>query len=315
MARKSNAVGRKSLRSRSVTRRAVLEALERRQLLSATLVAAYSLDEGSGSAVNDLSGNGNAGTLSNASWVSGKFGSGLQFSGATNSMVTIPDSASLHLTSGMTVEAWVYPTSLKSPDAGWCAAVAKDHTNSSNDISYALYAAQGTGTGPSAHVLIGSTDRGTGAAAVLPLNQWSFLTATYDGSTLRTYVNGTQVASKSQTGTIATTTNPLHIGGDWSGEMFTGIVDNVRLYNGALTATQIQRDMNTPVAPLAPTVTAETPGPNSANVAPNTTLTATFSESVQSGTISFSVVDASNNPVAGMLSYNDTNHTATFTPA
>ena len=55
---------------------------------------------------------------------------------------------SLHLSTGMTLEAWVKPTSLASPANGWVAAIAKDHQNSSNDISYALYAAGGTGTGP-----------------------------------------------------------------------------------------------------------------------------------------------------------------------
>jgi hypothetical protein len=147
----------------------------------------------------------------------------------------------------MTVEAWVDPTSLSSPDAGWDAVVAKEHQNSSNDIAYALYAAQGTGTGPAGHVLVGSNDNGTSGGSALPLNTWSFLTATYDGTTLRTYVNGTQVASKAVSGNIVTTSNPLRIGGDWSAEMFTGLIDNVRIYNKALTAAQIQTDMGTAV--------------------------------------------------------------------
>lgn len=292
-----------------------IQALEQRLLYAATLVAAYALDEGAGTGVYDSSGNGNNGTLANAAWVSGKFGTGLQFSGSTNSLATIPDSASLHLSTGMTLEAWVYPTSLNSPGNGWIAAVAKDHpASTANDIDYALYAAQGTGTGPSTHVLI-SYDRGTGSTTKLPLNQWSFIAGTYDGSTLRTYVNGVQVASKSQTGSILSTADPLRLGGDWDQEMFTGILDNVRIYNGALTAAQLQTDMATPVAPIVPTVTSETPAPGATNVSALTAVTATFNESIQSAALAFSLADSQGNPVAGTVSYNDTSHVATFTPA
>ncbi len=76
------------------------------------LVAAYNFDAGSGTTVTDLSGNGNTGTISNATWTSqGHSGSALSFNG-TNSWVTINDSTSLHLSSGMTLEAWVDPATV-----------------------------------------------------------------------------------------------------------------------------------------------------------------------------------------------------------
>src|SRR5262249_39281334 len=65
----------------------------------------------------------------------------------------------------------------------------------------------------------------------------------------RLYVNGTLVASQARTGAIATSTNPLTIGGDSIyGQNFAGLIDEVRVYNVALSAAQIQSDMNTPVA-------------------------------------------------------------------
>jgi hypothetical protein len=59
------------------------------------------------------------------------------------------------------------------------------------------------------------------------------------------YVNGVQVASKAVSGIIASTTNPLHIGGNsvW-GEFFAGKIDEVRIYNRVLSQTEIQADMN-----------------------------------------------------------------------
>src|SRR6185295_18818163 len=87
------------------------------------LVAAYTFNEGAGSTLTDLSGNGNNGTISAASWTtSGKFGNALQFNG-TSAKVTIPDAASLRLTTGMTLEAWVYPTTTPT---GWRTVIAKN---------------------------------------------------------------------------------------------------------------------------------------------------------------------------------------------
>src|SRR5204862_394492 len=67
------------------------------------LVAAYSFDEASGTTAKDSSGNGNAGTISNATWTTGKNGGALSFNGTT-SLVTVADSPSLDLTNGMTLE-------------------------------------------------------------------------------------------------------------------------------------------------------------------------------------------------------------------
>ena len=78
------------------------------------LVAAYAFDEGSGTTVADASGNGHNGTTSNATWAAtGKFGKALQFNG-TNALVTVPNAAALQLSTGMTLEAWVNPSSVTS---------------------------------------------------------------------------------------------------------------------------------------------------------------------------------------------------------
>src|SRR6185503_9189576 len=82
---------------------------------------------------------------------------------------------------------------------------------------------------------------------------------TYDGAALRLFVNGTQVAQAAQTGPVATSTGPLRIGGNgiWP-EWFAGRIDEVRVYNRALTAAELQADMTRPlgapdtVPPTAP---------------------------------------------------------------
>ena len=74
------------------------------------------------------------------------------------------------------------------------------------------------------------------------------MAVTYDGAMLRLYVNGTQAASRPQTGTLQASTSPLWIGGNSPyGEYFQGILDDIRIYNRALTDAEIQGDMITAV--------------------------------------------------------------------
>lgn len=82
-----------------------------------------------------------------------------------------------------------------------------------------------------------------------PLNAWTHLAATYDGTTQRLYVNGVQVASKSVNGSIKVSTGVLRFGGNgtWNDEWFAGLLDELRVYNRALSATEIQADMARPV--------------------------------------------------------------------
>ena len=210
----------------------------------AGLVAAYGFDEGSGATVTDASGNGNTGTVNDTTWsTTGKFGGALKFNG-TNSLVTIPDSASLHLSTGMTLEAWVDPSTVSS---AW-----RDVVYKANDNFY-LEATSTNGSLPDAGMIAGGSYGDAFGTAKLTASAWAFLTETYDGSALKLYVNGTQVASTPHTGAITTSTSPLQIGGDsLYGQYFAGLIDNVRVYNVALTAAQIQTDQTTSVNPSGP---------------------------------------------------------------
>ena len=100
----------------------------------ADLVAAYSFDEGSGVSVSDRSGSGNGGSVVGASWdPAGKFGKALSFDGAGD-FVSVADSASLDLSTGMTLEAWVQPIALGST---WRTVIFKERIAG---MTYALYA-------------------------------------------------------------------------------------------------------------------------------------------------------------------------------
>ena len=207
------------------------------------LVAAYGLDEGAGTSIGDASGNGNAGVASGTTWAPiGRYGPALAFDG-TSSGVSIADRDSLDLSSGMTLEAWVKPDALSGGSYGWRTVVFKE---SGSDMAYGLYA-NNDANHPAGHVNIIGEQKAIGPDQI-PLNAWTHLATTYDGATLRLYVNGVQVASKAQTGEMLATTGPLRLGANsiW-GEHFSGLIDEVRIYNRALAVGDIQADMTTPV--------------------------------------------------------------------
>ena len=222
------------------------------------LVAAYPFSEGSGTAVGDASGTGNSGTTSNTTWsAAGKYGGALSFNG-TSARVNIPNSSSLQLTTAMTLEAWVNPATVSS--------VWRDVLYKGND-NYYLEATSSNGSKPDAGLIAGGSYGDAYGTAALSANTWSFLTETYDGATLRLYVNGTQVAATAHTGAITTSTSQLQIGGDsLYGQYFKGLIDEVRVYNTALSAAAIQTDMNTPIAAGGDTTPPSAPGTLSASV-------------------------------------------------
>jgi PKD repeat protein len=205
---------------------------------SSGLVASYSFEETSGSQVIDASGNANNGTISGATRTSaGRFGRALKFNGKSD-WVTVDHSASLNLTKGMTLEAWVYPTASTSTPATLLMKEA------SGTASYRIYS-NISGAGPTSAVNIGGAGKILSSGSKLPVNAWSHVAATYDGATHKLYVDGKLVKSAPQTGSIDTSTGKLRIGGNsiW-GYYFAGYIDEVRIYNRALSAAEIGADAN-----------------------------------------------------------------------
>ena len=229
-------------------------------------VAAYSFDEGGGTSVADASGSGNGGSIGSAAWsTAGKYGNALSFNGSS-ARVTVPDSSSLRLSTGMTLEAWVFPTTV---NAAW-----RDVIYKGND-DYYLEATSSNGRPVGGGTFGGNNGEAYGTAN-LAANTWTHVAVTYDGTTLRFFVNGTQVSSNARSGTIATSSGALSIGGDaLYGQYFSGRIDDVRIYNRALTPTQIQTDMATPIGGAPPSDTQPPTAP--------TGLAATASSPTQVG--------------------------------
>jgi len=219
------------------------------------LVAAYGFNEPFGSTAMDASGNGNAGAITGAARTAlGKFGRALAFNGVDN-LVLVNSSSSLNSTSAMTLEAWVYPSAARST---WSAVLHRDPD------TYYLHVSSPDGPMlPAGGGVFGSSEQYVSGPAAVPLNQWTHLASTYDGTILRLYVNGVEVSSRAMAGLIQSTASPLRIGGNsYPNQFFDGLIDEVRIYRRALTTSEIAADMNTPVV----NTSAKPPTPGSPRI-------------------------------------------------
>jgi hypothetical protein len=226
------------------------------------LVLALGFEEVSGNPVVDSSTAPMNGVISGATRIAaGKFGRGLSFDGI-NDWVTVTDTAAskLDLTTGLTLEAWVNPAVV----SGWETVVMKERGSAGEGLlAYAMYARDGAprsgGTaGPAGYLranpVASTTDRGVRGATAIPLNTWTHLASTYDGANMRFYVNGVLVGTTAGSGSINVANGAFRVGGNNSaplgqGEFFKGLIDEVRVYNRALSAAEITADMTTPVVP------------------------------------------------------------------
>ena len=283
--------------------------------LNPGLVAAFGFEEGSGTSAADRSNNGNTGTISGATWTtSGKFGKALSFDGV-NDWVTIAHAPELSLTTGMTLEAWVYPT--VNGNGLWRAVVFKEQAGS---LVYALNASDAVDSLPVYEVA--SAASGVIAArggSQLPLNAWTHLAATYDGTTMRVFVNGVQVGTTAGSGNLLTSTGSLRIGGNIWGGYFQGRIDEVRIFNVARTAAQITADMNAAIVGGPPVLTNPGNRTNAENAAISLQLVASDPDGdaitySASGLPPSLTVNATTGLISGTLSYTSAgSHSVTVT--
>jgi hypothetical protein len=210
---------------------------------STGLVLALGFDEAGGATAVDSSPTGGNGTITGAVRVPGRVGSALSFNGVGD-LVTVPNAAALNLTSTMTLEAWIQPTAL----TGWHTVLLKEGAGT---MAYEMYANNDVSRPAAYFTTPGGAIRAVTGTAVMPSNAWTHLAMAYDGAAMRLYVNGVLVRSVARTGAILVTDGPLHIGGNevWGGEFFQGLIDEVRIYNRALTQAEIAADMSAGTVP------------------------------------------------------------------
>ncbi len=231
----------------------VLSPVEARQLYNWAPgpVGYWKLDENSGITSYDSSGNGNTGTLNNGPfWNIGKIGNDIKFDGVDDE-INVGTPAMLNDIPAITASAWIYPKTLGENNFGRIF----DKTTSTvpdNGWEFAMNNSSGNTLLFSVDYSLGNLTR-VAAANVITLNQWQYVTVTWDGSTnasnIHFYVNGVETGYLSTTNgsgsRVTDASSSFRIGNDSTGgRTFDGYIDDAKIYNYQRMPNQIIEDMN-----------------------------------------------------------------------
>ncbi len=195
-------------------------------------VGYWDFNEGSGSTVNDSSGNANHGTIVGASWTTSVDASGaLSFDGV-NDYVQIPDDGTLDLVGDMTIEAWVYFT-------GERGVVIANGDGNSYWCAFQLFILDdGSIKAIMPRELGSSSWNHKTATGYVPENEWVHIAWVVEGTTSRIYRDGGSVSTASMSEATRTDDGAgVNIGrraNGWLGSYFKGLIDEVRISNAAL---------------------------------------------------------------------------------
>ncbi|MFC1805738.1 LamG-like jellyroll fold domain-containing protein [Planctomycetota bacterium] len=200
------------------------------------LVAYWTFDEAFGQACQDASGHGHEASPARPASlkrVQGVFGAGLEFKG--RHMLQVPGKPDFSKTPRIALSAWVKPTAFEQYNEIF----RKEDGN-----NRVLFAFQGRMTILSLGLNVGGyleLDAPIRPKQVMD-GQWHHCAATFDGQTMRVYLDGQEIGSLKRPGTIAAGGSaPGCIGSSNGGECFQGIMDDLRIYSQALTAQEVAR--------------------------------------------------------------------------
>ncbi|HUX35695.1 MAG TPA: LamG domain-containing protein, partial [Candidatus Paceibacterota bacterium] len=202
------------------------------------LVGYWKFDEGQGTSTQDSSGNGNTGTLSASppGWVSGKVGDALSFNG-TN-YVSVPDSAS-----DDPISAWTLSALVKRSSTGIQHDIIEKYDWTAGNGNFAMRILSSDKL--IAYLINGTVSASCGNTVTsIGSGNWYHVAATYDSSisTLKCYVNGSVEATNAAVSIVplnSTVTLKIGCQGNDCSNKFNGLIDDVRIYNRALSAAEI----------------------------------------------------------------------------
>ena len=221
-------------------------------LLSRGLIGYWAMTEGSGPSIADLSGNGGTGTIINAIWAGGKFGSCLSFDG-NGDYVSVPDNDLYTFGDGnvkdkpFSVSMWIFYKNLGS-DHGF---ISKYNNTYPFNGEWVI-----SGKATTGQIYFQLNDGGvfdrmilTGSAS-LSTNTWYHVVCTYSGSSLTTgmalYINGKKdpspTLSTSGYSAMHNDAAPLEIGATVRlvyPKYMNGLIDQVAIYNRGLSASEV----------------------------------------------------------------------------
>jgi chitodextrinase len=199
------------------------------------LVGYWALDDGSGTTAVDSSGNGNNATLVNSpTWTAGQVNGALQFNGS-NSYASVPANGGLNVSGQFSITMWVKDLSNNQ---------SLEQIFGRDDYSGRLL------FGGWGEIKAEFGDEFDTPLYVLPTGSWHHVAYVAGSSGETLYVDGAVVASDTFTGATFVNSNPIFMGDSISNAYpFNGSLDEVRVYNRALSASEVLAVMNDPGLP------------------------------------------------------------------
>ena len=205
---------------------------------------------GTGTTWTDLSGNSNNGTLTNGPTFNSGNGGSIVFDG-TNDYVNCGNGSSINITgTGLTLGGWVYRTATN-PANYYRRIIEKAATYPA--LQYSLVTTPSNDPAGEGKLLLdlyinNSLPVSATGSTQLQLNTWYYVTATYDGSFRRIYLNGILDGQLATTGNITSTVSSLAIGDYIPGlattYVWNGRIASTQVYNRALSASEILQNYN-----------------------------------------------------------------------
>ena len=218
--------------------------------ISKGLVGCWLFNEGAGAFAFDIARK-NKGTLTNGpTWTSGKFGKGLSFDG-TNDYVNIGDV--LDQTGSFSLSAWVKRAG-DSPTGRAGTIVGKEMASTAQFMLEIIDSSEGTSPNTVRFITFGLAVISVYSTQTITNGQWYHIVATFDSSSItqKIYIDGVQNATQTTTGTMTANSDTLKIGYSQgtgaSNNYFFGVIDDVRIYNRALSAGEVKRLYSEPFA-------------------------------------------------------------------
>jgi MSHA biogenesis protein MshQ len=166
-----------------------------------------------------------------------------------NDYVDIGTASALTFTNKITVSAWVRWNISPAAGNNWANLVSANSSTVGDNGQFWLQHSTSNGKYEFAVQTTGGRTYVIGTVSPIQ-GQWQYVTGTYDGATLRVYVNGVLAGSVAKTGNLVARTSAMPINiGRWAYSSqnfraFNGLLDEVRIYNEALTPAQIASVMS-----------------------------------------------------------------------
>lgn len=209
--------------------------------LATSVVSHWKLDESSGN-ITDSAGSNTGTNTGTTTFTTGKLNNGASFNGSSQ-YFDMGTPASLNITGNITMSAWIKTTQ----GSGTEGAIISNYNSGGSKCQYQMKVYNSAGTITIRYNINNTSQQELQSVGSITSNVWTHVVGTYDGSTIRLYING-----KLDTSVSATQTPPssgygntaIGRAGSYNGLYYNGMIDEATIWSRALSLDEILQIYN-----------------------------------------------------------------------